>query len=93
MKKMWGYIAKDGMLKITTNLETVMEHGVGVLTDITFKKDNPNQAGGNPEIDGKEIFVYGDGFIRVGNADSKDIPIEEYPMLKELYDEIKKENA
>lgn len=93
MKKMWGYIAKDGMLKITANLETVMEHGVGVLTDIPFKKDNDNQAGGNPEIDGKEIFVYGDGFVRVNKADGKDIPIEEYPMLKDLYEEIKRKNS
>ncbi len=92
MERYFGYIAKDGMLKITTNLDTVIEHGVGVPTEIKFFKDNDNQAGGNPEIDGKEIFVYGDMTARIGKADSKDVSLEEFPKLYNLYKEIEKRN-
>lgn len=90
MEKRYGYIANDGMLKITTNLETAIENGGGVETHIPYRKDNANQAGGNPEIKGKEIFVYGDGTVRVENAKSEDKDIKNFPELKELYDEILK---
>lgn len=90
MEKRIGYIANDGMLKITTNLETAIENGGGVETHIPYRKDNANQVGGNPEIDGKEIFVYGDGTVRVERANNFDKKIEDYPELKELYDEILK---
>lgn len=89
MKK-YAYVADDGMLKITTNLKTAIENGGGVETVFNFYKDNDNQEGGNPSMFGKEYFVYGDRTVRVGVANSPDKPLENFPELKELYDEVLK---
>lgn len=93
MGKNFGYIAKDGMLKITTNLETVIENGVGIHTTIPYKKDNENQVGGNPEVDGKEIFVYGYNDVKEGHAAATVThTLNEYPELYNLYKELDKKN-
>lgn len=93
MEKMWGYIGKDGMLKITRNLETVLENGVGVLTNIPYWQDNDNQAGGNPMYNGKEIFVYGYNYVKQGHAGATVThTLDEYPELYALYKELDEKN-
>ena len=94
MKK-YAYLGKGKkykMLKITANVETAKENAPYVETDIEFKKERENQVGGNPYLNGKELFVYDEETVCVDDNTSEPIKggLDNYPALKAVYEQLAK---